>query len=111
MVKSDKYLINAVDVSEFNITVSHPNGTKVKVLKIGNLELTKNVVLQDVFYVPDYCVNLLSVHKLAKDNCVSVVFNEDSCLLQDSKSKKILMSGRQDSGLYVVGINGYPPLC
>ncbi|KAJ0675133.1 putative RNA-directed DNA polymerase [Helianthus annuus] len=106
MVNSDKHLINSVDVSEFNITVSHPNGTKVKVLKIGNLKLTEGVVLQDVFYVPDYCVNLLSVYKLAKDNCVSVVFNEECCLLQDSKSKKVLMSGRQDSGLYVVGNNG-----
>ncbi|KAJ0683430.1 putative RNA-directed DNA polymerase [Helianthus annuus] len=106
MVNTDKYLVNSIDVSEFNITVSHPNGTKVKVVKIGNFELTKDIVLQDVFYVPDYCVNLLSVYKLAKDNCVSVVFNENSCLLQDSKSKKILMNGRQDSGLYVVGNAG-----
>ncbi|KAJ0456747.1 hypothetical protein HanIR_Chr15g0765951 [Helianthus annuus] len=106
MVKSDKNTINVVDVSEFNITVSHPNGTSVKVLKIGDLKLTDDILLRDVFFLPDYCVNLLSVYKLAKDNHVSVVFKENSCMLQDSSSKKILVNGSQDSGLYFVGDNG-----
>ncbi|KAM0019556.1 putative RNA-directed DNA polymerase [Helianthus debilis subsp. tardiflorus] len=106
MVKSDKNMLNVVDVSEFNIIVGHPNGTNVKVLKIGDLKLTDNIVLRDVFYVPDYCVNLLSVYKLAKDNHISVIFKEDSCMLQDSSSKKILMNGSQDSGLYFVGNYG-----
>ncbi|XP_022040102.1 uncharacterized protein LOC110942636 [Helianthus annuus] len=35
-----------------------------------------------------------------------VVFNEDSYVLQDSKSKKVLVTGSQDSGLYFVGKNG-----
>ncbi|KAJ0891706.1 putative transcription factor interactor and regulator CCHC(Zn) family [Helianthus annuus] len=106
MVSTDKNLINFVDVSEFNITVGHPNGTSVKVLKIGDLKLTNDILLKDVFYVPGYCVNLLSVYKLSKDNHVSVKFNETSCFLQDSSSKRILMSGRQDCGLYFVGNAG-----
>ncbi|KAJ0852860.1 putative RNA-directed DNA polymerase [Helianthus annuus] len=106
MVKTDTDLINVVDVSEFNITVGHPNGTSVKVLKIGDLKLTNEIVLRDVFYVPGYSVNLLSVYRLSKDNNVSVVFNDTSCLLQDSSSKRILMSGRQDCGLYFVGNSG-----
>ncbi|XP_022014598.1 uncharacterized protein LOC110914084 [Helianthus annuus] len=79
MVKTDKDLINSVDVSEFNITVSHPNGTNVKVLKIGDLKLTNELILKDVFYVPGY---------------------------SDSSSKKILMSGSQNCGLYFVGNSG-----
>ncbi|KAF5768198.1 putative RNA-directed DNA polymerase [Helianthus annuus] len=79
MVKTDTDLINVVDVSEFNITVGHPNGTSVKVLKIGDLKLTNEIVLRDVFYVPGY---------------------------SDSSSKRILMSGRQDCGLYFVGNSG-----
>ncbi|KAJ0495264.1 putative RNA-directed DNA polymerase [Helianthus annuus] len=106
MVKTDKDLINVVDVSEFNITVGHPNGTSVKVLKIGDMNLTSEIVLKDVFYVPGYSVNLLSVYRLSKDNNVSVVFNNNSCVLQDSSSKRILMSGRQDCGLYFVGNSG-----
>ncbi|KAJ0441169.1 putative RNA-directed DNA polymerase [Helianthus annuus] len=106
MIKTDKDLINCVDVSEFNITVSHPNGTNVKVLKIGDLKLTNEIVLKDVFYVPGYSVNLLSVHRLSKDNNVNVVFNETNCLLQDSSSKKVLMIGSQNCGLYFVGNSG-----
>ncbi|KAJ0471180.1 putative RNA-directed DNA polymerase [Helianthus annuus] len=106
MVKSDKDMFNCVDVSEYDLTVSHPNGTKAKVSKIGCINLAKGVVLHDVFYVPDYSVNLLSVHKLSKDSKINVVFNEYSCLLQDSKSGRILVTGKQDNGLYFVNKNG-----
>ncbi|KAJ0454407.1 putative RNA-directed DNA polymerase [Helianthus annuus] len=82
MVNDDKDMFNVVDVSEFDIKVGHPNGTNVKVLKIGNIKL------------------------MARDNGVEVVFNEDSCVLQDFKSKKILVTGSQDSGLYLVGKHG-----
>ncbi|KAJ0599026.1 putative RNA-directed DNA polymerase [Helianthus annuus] len=106
MVRTDKNLMNVVDVSEFNITDGHPNGTSVKVLKIGDLKLTDEIILKDVFYIPGYSVNLLSVYRLSKDNNVNVVFNETSCLFQDSSSKRILMSGSQDCGLYFVGNSG-----
>ncbi|KAJ0575272.1 putative RNA-directed DNA polymerase [Helianthus annuus] len=102
MVKTDKDMFNCVDVSDYDLTVSHPNGTKAKVSKIGNLKLAKDVILSDVFFVPTYSVNLLSVYKLAKDNKVTVVFNENTCMLQDSKSGRILVTGKQDNGLYFV---------
>ncbi|KAJ0470227.1 putative RNA-directed DNA polymerase [Helianthus annuus] len=99
-------MFNCVDVSEYDLTVSHPNGTKAKVAKIGSISLAKDVILNDVFFVPDYNVNLLSVYKLSKDNKISVIFNEYSCLLQDSKSGRILVTGKQDNGLYFVNKNG-----
>ncbi|KAJ0480735.1 putative RNA-directed DNA polymerase [Helianthus annuus] len=112
MVRTDKNLINVVDVSEFDITVGHPNGTSVKVLKIGDLKLTDEILLKDVFFVPGYSVNLLSVHRLSRDNNVDVVFNETTCVFQDSNSKRILMSGSQDCGLYFVGNSGnLPSVC
>ncbi|KAJ0913978.1 putative RNA-directed DNA polymerase [Helianthus annuus] len=107
MVNSDKDMFNTIDVSDFDLKVGHPNGTNVKVLKIGNVKLMSGVILQDVFYVPGYHVNLLSVHRLAKDNNnINVLFKEDSCVLQDSKSGRILVTGSQDSGLYFVGKYG-----
>ncbi|KAJ0909446.1 putative RNA-directed DNA polymerase [Helianthus annuus] len=106
MVKTDKDMFNYVDVSEYDLTVSHPNGTKAKVTKIGSIRLAKGVILNDVFFVPDYSVNLLSVHKLSKDSKINVIFNEYSCLLQDSKSGRILVTGKQDNGLYFVNKNG-----
>ncbi|KAJ0735667.1 putative RNA-directed DNA polymerase [Helianthus annuus] len=106
MVKNDENMFNYIDVSECGLKVGHPNGTSVSVLKIGELRLINNVVLKDVFYVPEYSVNLLSVHKLAKDNNITVLFNENNCMLQDLKSKKILVIGKQENGLYFVGKDG-----
>ncbi|KAJ0535497.1 putative RNA-directed DNA polymerase [Helianthus annuus] len=106
MVKTDKDMFNCIDVSEYDLTVSHPNGTKAKVSKIGSIKLAKDVTLHDVFFVPTYNVNLLSVYKLAKDNQINVVFNESNCLLQDLKSGRILVTGKQDNGLYFVNKGG-----
>ncbi|KAJ0482332.1 putative RNA-directed DNA polymerase [Helianthus annuus] len=102
MVKTDKDMFNCIDVSEYDLTVSHPNGTKAKVSKIGSIELAKDVILTDVFFVPTYSVNLLSVYKLSKDNQITIVFNENTCLLEDSKSRRVLVTGKQDNGLYFV---------
>ncbi|KAJ0519932.1 putative RNA-directed DNA polymerase [Helianthus annuus] len=106
MVKSDKGMFDWVDVSDYNLKVSHPNGTNVKVCKIGKIKLVNNVILEDVFYVPGYSVNLLSVFKLAKDNKIGVLFDENHYLLQDLRSKKVLVTGSQDNGLYFVGKHG-----
>ncbi|MFS8030472.1 hypothetical protein Hanom_Chr17g01534481 [Helianthus anomalus] len=53
MIKSDKDMFNCVDVSECGLKVGHLNGTSVSVLKIGELRLINDVVIKDVFYVPD----------------------------------------------------------
>ncbi|KAJ0852481.1 putative transcription factor interactor and regulator CCHC(Zn) family [Helianthus annuus] len=107
MIKSDKDMFDWFDVSEFDLSVSHPNGTKAKVAKIGSIKLAENVILTDVFFVPSYSVNLLSVYKLAKVNKITVIFNENNCLLQDSKSGRILVTGKQDNGLYFITKGGW----
>ncbi|XP_076944731.1 uncharacterized protein LOC143615506 [Bidens hawaiensis] len=81
-----------VDVYEFNISVKHPNGSNAIVTKIGSLKLTKDVILTDVFVVPEYFINLLSVYKLAKDNKLSILFNETNCYIQDSLTKRTLVN-------------------
>lgn len=72
----DKNMFNIVDITDLKITVSHPNGTKAKVKKIGNLKISNCVTLFDVLIVPEYCVSLLSVNKLARDNKLFICFNE-----------------------------------
>ncbi|XP_035832785.1 uncharacterized protein LOC110877381 [Helianthus annuus] len=103
MIMSSENMFNKVDVSDYNITVKHPNGTDAKVTIIGCYKLSNSVILKDVFVVPEYCVNLISVHKLAKDNHLRVVFDEDTCYIQDSYLKKTLVTGRQTDGLYFCG--------
>ncbi|XP_035830149.1 uncharacterized protein LOC118479628 [Helianthus annuus] len=103
MVMTDEYLINQKDVTEFNIKVKHPNGTSALVTKIGDIKLSDKVILYDVFVVPDYCVNLISVHKLARDCKLIVSFDEQTCYIQDSQTKKVQVTSSQFDGLYFCG--------
>ncbi|GJS24272.1 ribonuclease H-like domain-containing protein [Tanacetum coccineum] len=95
----------AVDVSELNITVGHPNGTLAKITHIGNLKLNNDVVLFDDLVIPEYCVSLLSVHKLIKDSKLRVSFDETKCVIQDLKREKVLGTGSESTGLYVFDAN------
>ncbi|GJV67699.1 putative RNA-directed DNA polymerase [Tanacetum coccineum] len=44
----------AVEVSNLNMTVGHPNGTKAVVTHVGSLRLTDQIVIHDVLVVPEY---------------------------------------------------------
>nr|GEV05284.1 hypothetical protein [Tanacetum cinerariifolium] len=48
MTASAKFLINVVDVSNIGLTVGHPNSTKAKIVKIGDLKLNDHVTLFNV---------------------------------------------------------------
>ncbi|GJT88433.1 hypothetical protein Tco_1070150 [Tanacetum coccineum] len=61
--------------------------TIAKVNQIGSYKLNDKIVLKDVLVVPGYQVSLLSVHQLVKVNKMSVCFNENDCIIQDSLLK------------------------
>lgn len=50
--------------------------------------------------VPDFNVNLLSVHKLCKYNSCKVTFDESSYVVQDSQSKVTVGTGNESGGFY-----------
>nr|GEZ39680.1 ribonuclease H-like domain-containing protein [Tanacetum cinerariifolium] len=84
---TDKLLVNVIDISKLGIKVSHPNGTEAVITKVGNMILNKNLTLYDVLVVLEYCVSLMSVHKVAKDSGLIVAFNGNKCFVlpQDLK--------------------------
>ncbi|GJV98706.1 ribonuclease H-like domain-containing protein [Tanacetum coccineum] len=94
-------MFNIVDISNLKITVGHPNGTLATMSHVGNLKLTKNVILYDVLVVPGYCVSLLSVNKMIKDSKLFVSFDEEKCYIQDLKKEIILGTGSESGGLYL----------
>ncbi|GJS78368.1 ribonuclease H-like domain-containing protein [Tanacetum coccineum] len=71
----------------------------------GNLKLNNDVVLFDDLVIPEYCVSLLSVHKLIKDSKLRVSFDETKCVIQDLKREKVLGTGSESTGLYVFDAN------
>ncbi|GJU25939.1 ribonuclease H-like domain-containing protein [Tanacetum coccineum] len=99
---------NVLDISHLKIKVGHPNETEAFISKIGNLKLSDGLTLYDVMVIPEYCVTLISVHKLAKENKVIVAFDENRCyfLNQDLNLKNILGIGDQCEGLYYYNDQG-----
>ncbi|GKF95781.1 hypothetical protein Tco_0288516, partial [Tanacetum coccineum] len=79
MTYTDKELDNVIDISYLKIKVDHPNGIEVYISKIGNLRLSNGLTLYDVMVIPEYCVTLISIHKLVKENKVIVAFDENKC--------------------------------
>nr|GFA30248.1 ribonuclease H-like domain-containing protein [Tanacetum cinerariifolium] len=47
-------MFNGVEVSKLNMTVGHPNGTKVVVTYVGSLWMADQIVIHDVLVVPGY---------------------------------------------------------
>ncbi|GJT93171.1 ribonuclease H-like domain-containing protein [Tanacetum coccineum] len=58
------------------VSSSHPNGTEAFITKIGNMPLTAYLTLFDMLVVPEYCVSLMSVHKVARDSKLVIAFDE-----------------------------------
>nr|GEX04878.1 ribonuclease H-like domain-containing protein [Tanacetum cinerariifolium] len=85
-----------------NMTVGHPNGPEAYISKIANLILSNGLTLYDMMVIPEYCVALISVHKLVKENKIIIAFDENRCyfLNQDLNQKNVLGIGKQCEGLY-----------
>nr|GEU76499.1 ribonuclease H-like domain-containing protein [Tanacetum cinerariifolium] len=62
MTISTTNMFGTIDITDLNLTVSHPNGILAKIKYVGNLILPGNVVFFDVMVVPEYCVSLLLGH-------------------------------------------------
>lgn len=56
--------------------------------------------LNDMLHVPYISYNLLSVHKLTKDNNCSVTFDANFFVIQDKISNQVLHKGSNHHGLY-----------
>ncbi|GJW53973.1 putative RNA-directed DNA polymerase [Tanacetum coccineum] len=99
---TDKNLVNVIDVSYLKIKVTHPNGTEAFITRIRNMPLTDYLTLYDVLVVPEYCVSLMSVHKVARDSKLVIAFDEMHCYVmnQDLRKGKILGTSKQIGGLY-----------
>ncbi|GJY11854.1 ribonuclease H-like domain-containing protein, partial [Tanacetum coccineum] len=99
---TDKNLIDVIDISYLKIKVTRPNGTEAFITRIENMPLTDYLTLYDVLVVPEYCVSLMSVHKVARDSKLVIAFDEMHCYVmnQDLRKGKIMGTGKQIGGLY-----------
>jgi hypothetical protein len=79
------------------------SGSGMEISHIGYATVytpSKNIHLNYVLYVPEATKNLVSIHRLSKDNSVSVEFHPYSFFIKDLETRNILLKGRCHRGLY-----------
>jgi hypothetical protein len=84
-------------------TVQVGNGTGLRILHTGSCSIntdTYPLALNNVLHVPDISKHLLSVHKLSRDNNIFFQFHPWYYFIKDQATRKLLLEGKCESGLY-----------
>ncbi|KAG5526146.1 hypothetical protein RHGRI_032431 [Rhododendron griersonianum] len=80
--------------------VQLPDGSDAKITHIGTVVLSPDLQLDNVFYIPSFKFNLLSVSQLTNSHQYSVVFLRDRCIFQDLSAKRTIGLGSVHGNLY-----------
>ena len=97
---STSSLLSDLEQSSSLPNVTLVDGSTTTVSSLGTANLSPNLCLSFVLYIPDFPFNLLSISKLTKIlNCVAI-FLSTRCIFQDLKTGKIIGGGHETGGLY-----------
>ncbi|KAL2237207.1 UNVERIFIED_CONTAM: hypothetical protein Sindi_0912400 [Sesamum indicum] len=79
-----------------------PDGSKKRVACIGTVRLSDKLMLNSVFFIPKFSVNLLSMSQLCNEGSYIFCFNQFGCILQDQATKAIVERGKLNKKLYIM---------
>lgn len=54
-------------------TITIPNGTRINVSRIGDIQLTPTILITNVLFVSQFRFNLISVHRLCHDTSSTIL--------------------------------------
>jgi hypothetical protein len=98
--------LNLLD-NTFTTTKCQPvtvaNGLKVPIEQIGTTKFLSNTI-SDVFYLPTFTSNLLSVSKITKEFNCNVIFSPSNVIFQDIVTRKTIGEGKLVNGVYYLDI-------
>lgn len=98
-------LINIRKITDWHVLL--PNYLKLAATHIGNVHLSKYLVLHDVLFVPTFKYNLFSVTKLSSTSKYELVFTSTDFVIQDPLSKKKIGSAKVYNGLYHLDLDSF----
>ncbi|CAO2817703.1 unnamed protein product [Amaranthus hypochondriacus] len=83
-----------------NCPIGLPDGKQVVSTMKGDVKLCSDIVLRNVFYVPDLQCNLISVTQLTDDMSCVLLFTKTFCVIQDLQLRTLIGVGERRDGLY-----------
>lgn len=81
--------------------ITTPRGISTLVENMEDVNLSSSLMLKDVLLVSDFKCNMISIHKLTYDLNCYVIYDQNSCAIQDQASKRKIVSGELHEGVYV----------
>lgn len=100
------HLFQYVRILKNPIKVILPDGTFKLVTKIGNIQINSLFLLIDVFYVPNFKINLLSVGKLLHNQHLIAIFYPTWFSFLDTSTNKVVAVGKGFRKLYALKATG-----
>ena len=85
-----------------NASVTLPTGMGVRIEGVGRVRLSNSLILNNVLYIPDFRLNLMSVSQVTKDLGYRILFDDVSCMIQDHIKGLMIGQGEQVANLYVL---------
>lgn len=92
-----------LDVQSVSCPIELPNGKSLVATKQGSVQLTTQIILHNVLFVPKLSCNLISVSQLIDDIQCTVHFTSSSCAIRDRSRELIGTSVRRDGLFYFKG--------
>jgi hypothetical protein len=96
-----------------NDQVQVGNGSSLRIMHVGHSSINtaaRPLVLRNTLHVPEITKHLLSVHKFSRDNDVFFEYHPWHFSIKDRQSRKSLLDGRCESGLYPIKAQDLPVL-
>jgi len=102
-VSHDRSLFSSLDTSVLS-AVNLPTGPTVKISGVGTLKLNDDILLKNVLFIPEFRLNLISISSLTDDIGSRVIFDKNSCEIQDLIKGRMLGQGRRVANLYLLDV-------
>lgn len=96
-------MLQQIDQSNGNTNLVVGNGETIPIACTGTTTIklpSKSLVLKNILHTPKIKRNLISVSQLTSQNDVIVEFNADCFFMKDKSSRRVLLQGRINEGLY-----------
>ena len=88
-----------------------PNNATVSVIAIGTVHLSPYLTLHNVFFIPNFAFNLLSVSALLTNSVYSICFSSNQFIIQEMSHCKKIGRGDLLQGLYVLNLKDTHSTC
>nr|AAD25646.1 putative retroelement pol polyprotein [Arabidopsis thaliana] len=100
-VSHDRKLFQTLDTSIVSF-VNLPTGPNVRISGVGTVLINKDIILQNVLFIPEFRLNLISISSLTTDLGTRVIFDPSCCQIQDLTKGLTLGEGKRIGNLYVL---------